>query len=411
MPDFRLGYRPFAEQQAYFRRKVNMPSAAWNDLMHGEHAHGFMAAGVARADVLDALREAVQSAIDNGEGFDAFQRRFDAIVAEYGWIGGAGEKNPAWRARVMYQTNLRTSYMAGRWATLKDFPFLRYQHNTVANPRQQHRDWDGLVLATDDPWWATHYPPNGWGCRCTVTGVGKGRMAALGKDGPDPTPGAGPGDPPPEWAYHPGTAARSMGAAEAFGRKVMSLPPDWRKIALDDAQRRRVDWFADWPGFVEKVNNEIKAGAARPQGAATPLGILPSQVVDALASGRGLNGRVFAAVSPQTALVATTDRAIYHALRGKKFVDRPELRDVFAAALADAPTWIASADAVLWDAAEGVLLFARRRADGNYMTMIARVGFREGRAREPVTATWVRTIELDSADVLRRYVVLDGALR
>ena len=56
------------------RRKVSVSSARWDDLMHGKHAHGLMAAGVACAAVLDDLRRAVQSAIDDGEGFDAFPK-------------------------------------------------------------------------------------------------------------------------------------------------------------------------------------------------------------------------------------------------------------------------------------------------------------------------------------------------
>jgi hypothetical protein len=412
VPDLRIGYRPFPEQQAYFRRKVNMPSARWDDLMHGEHAHGFMAAGVARADVLEDLRQAVQAAIDDGEGFEAFRERFEAIVAAKGWIGGAGDESDArraWRMRTIYHTNLRTSYMAGRWEELQKFPYLRYQHNTVTNPRHEHEAWDGKIIARDDPWWDTHYPPNGWGCRCTVTGVGKGRLAALG--GPDQAPPPGDGDPPPEWASHPGKAARSLPAAESFGRKVMALPPEWRKIALDDAQQRNVQWFADWPGFVDRVGEEIARGATRPQGASTPLGLLPSNVVDTLALGRGLDGRAFAAVAPQSALVATTDRAVYHALRDAKFVDRPQLREVFADALRSAPEWVASADAVLWDPANQVLLFARRDEAGRYMTLVTRIDRREKRAREPAVAAWVRTIETYSAEVLRRYVRVAGELR
>lgn len=413
MPDFRIAYRPFPQQQAHFRRKVNMPSARWDDLMHGEHAHGFMTAGVARMDVLEDIRQAVQAAIDRGEGFPAFQARMRDIITNKGWIGGAGDESDArraWRMRMIYQTNLRTSYMAGRWEELQKFPFLRYQHNTINNPRHEHQAWDGLVLASNDPWWDTHYPPNGWGCRCTVTGVGKGRMRVLGKDGPDAAPGPSEGDPPPEWAYHPGKAARSLPAAESFGRKVMALPPEWRKAVLDDAQSRRVEWFGDWPAFVDTVRSEIAAGAARPQGAATPLGFIPSGAVGVLATGRALNGRTFAPVLPQTALIATTDRAVYHALRDAKFDDRPQLRELFAEAMRTAPEWVARADAVLWDPKLSALLFARKAADGRYLTLVARVDMLEQRSKQPITAAWVRTLDIYGSQALAQFSLISGTL-
>lgn len=34
------------------------------------------------------------------------------------------------------------------------------------NHRVEHQQWDGLALPKDDPFWNTHFPPNGWGCRC-----------------------------------------------------------------------------------------------------------------------------------------------------------------------------------------------------------------------------------------------------
>ena len=34
--------------------------------------------------------------------------------------------------------------------------------------RPLHRAWHGTILNVDDPWWETHFPPNGWNCRCTV---------------------------------------------------------------------------------------------------------------------------------------------------------------------------------------------------------------------------------------------------
>ena len=403
MPDVRIGYRPFPEQQAYFRRKVNMPSARWDDLMHGEHAHGFMVAGVARADVLDELRTAVQSAIDDGEGFEAFRARADDIIRKHGWIGGAGDESEArraWRMRTIYQTNLRTSYMAGRWEQLQAFPFLRYQHNnTVANPREQHQVWNGLVLATDDPWWDTHYPPNGWGCRCTITGVGKGRMRVLGKDGPDPAPDPSDGDPPPEWAYHPGKAARSMGAAESFGRKVMELPPEWRKIALDDAQGRRADWFPDWSTFVRSV-----ADTGRTTGAASPVGFLPDGILDALA--RPVERKhVVAGMNPQSALVAMADRQVGHALRHNTAADRASIVD----ALADLPAWLADPATRVWrQVSPDRVVFGRPLNDGRMLAVYVRLGaqpVRPGRGMR-VESNWVATAEIRAPEEMADYVPL-----
>lgn len=235
-------------------------------------------------------------------------------------------------------------------------------------------------------------------------------MAALGKDGSDPTPGAGKGDPVPEWAYHPGKAARSMPAAASFGAKVMGLPPAWRKIALDDAQQRSVNWFADWPAFVSRVEAEIAAGATRPQGAATPLGFLPAGVIDTLATGQAMNGRTFDPVVPRTALVSAADRGVYHALRDAKFNDRPELRQAFGDAMRGAHEWVASADAVLWDPRKRVLLFARRDENGRYKTLVTRVDLRERRARDPAIATWMRTVETYTVAALRQYSLVAGVL-
>ncbi|MCX8505203.1 MAG: hypothetical protein ORN98_01125, partial [Alphaproteobacteria bacterium] len=31
--------------------------------------------------------------------------------------------------------------------------------------------WHGTILPVDDNWWMTHFPPNGWRCRCSVISV------------------------------------------------------------------------------------------------------------------------------------------------------------------------------------------------------------------------------------------------
>lgn len=211
MPEIRGSFGNFAEAVLYFRRKRTVPTATWRDLWQGQHAQAFTVAGAMQADLLADLREAVDAAITQGETLEDFRSRFDEIVERRGWTGWTGDESQArraWRTNVIYTTNLRTAYQAGRWDTLQSFVYLRYQHNPSPQPRETHQAWNGLILRRDDPWWTTHYPPNGWGCRCSVTGVSEARLRVLGKSGPDAAPPPSAGDPPPEWAYHVGQASR-----------------------------------------------------------------------------------------------------------------------------------------------------------------------------------------------------------
>jgi hypothetical protein len=184
------GSLPFKEQIAFFRAKRNVLTESWTDVWQAEHDHAFMVAGANRIDLVADLRGAVDRAIADGTGLEAFRRDFDQIVAKHGWAYNGGRN---WRTRVIFETNMRTSYAAGRYAQLQALksvaPYWRYRHSdAVAHPRPMHLAWNDLVLHADDPWWDTHYPPNGWGCQCTVAALDKRGLARLGKSGPDTAP-------------------------------------------------------------------------------------------------------------------------------------------------------------------------------------------------------------------------------
>lgn len=184
------GSLPFAEQIAFFRRKLNLPTNSWTDIWQEAHDHAFVVAGANRAELVADFRAAVDKAIAEGATLAQFRKDFDAIVAKHGWSYNGGRN---WRSRVIYETNLRTSYAAGRYAQLQKLkavrPFWRYRHSdAVAHPRPMHLAWDGLVLRADDPWWHTHFPPNGWGCQCGVEALNARDLQRLGKDGPDTAP-------------------------------------------------------------------------------------------------------------------------------------------------------------------------------------------------------------------------------
>jgi hypothetical protein len=189
--------RPFAEQSAYFKQKLALPSQRWDDLLGAAHDHGFIVAGAMKADLVADLKAAVQSAIDQGKTLQWFRGEFETIVQKHGWTGWTGEGSKdgvAWRTQVIYNTNLRTSHAAGRWAQMTDpevlasRPYWRYVHRSHTNPRLEHKAWSGKVLPAMDPWFNSHYPPNGFGCKCTVEAINEREMNHLGKSHVDAVP-------------------------------------------------------------------------------------------------------------------------------------------------------------------------------------------------------------------------------
>lgn len=180
---------PFAEQIAFFRQKLHLPTAAWDDIWQEAHDRAFVVAGAMKADLLADLAAAVEKAIVEGTSIETFRKDFRKVVADNGWQGWTGEGSPggfAWRTRVIYETNLRTSYAAGRWhqltdpATLQMMPYWEYVHNErVLNPRPLHKAWNGLTLPATHPFWKTHFTPNGWGCRCRIVARIKPRPDAI----------------------------------------------------------------------------------------------------------------------------------------------------------------------------------------------------------------------------------------
>jgi len=184
------GRLSFREQIEFFRRKVPLPSDSWTQLYTAGHDHGFVVAGANRENLVTDFMKAVDEAIAQGKSINSFRKNFDQIVAAHGW-DYKGSRN--WRSKVIYQTNLNTSFAAGRRAQLlemtKTHPYWMYVHSdAVRDPRPEHQAWHGMVLRWDDPFWRTHFPPNGWGCQCEVRALTERQARAMGKSGPDTAP-------------------------------------------------------------------------------------------------------------------------------------------------------------------------------------------------------------------------------
>lgn len=218
----KYGSLPFDAQIAFFRKKLALPTRSWTDIWQENHDHAFVVADANKIALVEDLQTAVQKAIEQGATIETFRKDFDRIVSDHGWSYKGGRN---WRTRVIYETNLRTSHAAGRFEQLQQFGFWQYHHSPASeDPRPEHLGWDGLVLPKDDPFWQTHYPPNGWGCKCSVTGMSKARMqrygltpsespkieseiVSVGTRGPNPRTVRVPKGVSPGFAYAPGRDA------------------------------------------------------------------------------------------------------------------------------------------------------------------------------------------------------------
>ncbi len=163
---------PFSDAIGFFRQKVALPTKAWDDLWQGMHSRAFVVAGATKTELLTDLRGAVDKAISKGTTLAEFRKDFDSIVDKHGWNHKGGRN---WRSAVIYDTNLSVAYAAGHHKAMTDpavltaRPYWRYMTSRSANPRVEHTKWYNLVLRYDDPFWKTHRPPNGWGCKCGLT--------------------------------------------------------------------------------------------------------------------------------------------------------------------------------------------------------------------------------------------------
>jgi SPP1 gp7 family putative phage head morphogenesis protein len=79
-----------------------------------------------------------------------------------------------------YEHAVASAQMARKWqdivANKELFPLLEYSTAGDERVRREHATLDGVLLPVDDPFWRRYYPPNGWGCRCSVTSRSEGKI-------------------------------------------------------------------------------------------------------------------------------------------------------------------------------------------------------------------------------------------
>lgn len=255
------------EVTRYFDAKETRPTFDWRDIAPEEHAFAFTVAKSTGYDILDDLRAAVGSAIENRTSFDEFQRGIIETLRDKGWWGKKLEIDPLTgeeklvqlgstrRLRAIYWANTATAHAAGEWERTERnkafLPFLVYELSTAERKRLEHKAWVGIVAPVDDPIWDRLYPPNGWLCQCRVRQISRREAIRLGW-----TEGAGPvvlverpwvnkrtGEThmvpvgiDPGWDTNPGKH-RGRNVSRFLHDKIDAMPPVRQRIAIEDIVR------------------------------------------------------------------------------------------------------------------------------------------------------------------------------
>ncbi len=186
------------EAVAFFGAKGLRPTFSYADMIGKAHDHSFTVAKMMDVDMLSQIRASLDSAMANGTPFREWADTITPILQSGGWWGRKEVLDPLtgapmiaqlgspWRLETIFRTNMQSSYAAGAWqeiAQQAEFaPFLMYDAVDDLRTRPLHASWDRKILPVDSKWWKTHYPPNGYNCRCGVIQLDQEQVDALGME-------------------------------------------------------------------------------------------------------------------------------------------------------------------------------------------------------------------------------------
>jgi len=182
----------------YIKNKKLKPGFSYKDVWHEEHATAFTVAKAMQTDVLSDLHKAVTAAMEKGQSFESFRKNITPVLREKGWWGRKEMLDPVTgktvaaqlgsdrRLKTIYNVNTRSAFQRGQYerTMASDLhPYLMYRVGPSKTHREEHLAWDGLVLPKEDPWWDSHFPPNGYGCKCRTIAVTEARKKKYEAEG------------------------------------------------------------------------------------------------------------------------------------------------------------------------------------------------------------------------------------
>lgn len=174
----------------FLQAKGAQVTGNYTEWLDGQHARAFTVANVAKLDVLQDIQDSLGKALKNGQTLQQWKDGLIPELQKKGWwkrdattaeLQAAGRVDDQGviakgltprRLKTIFQTNMQSAYMAGRYAQMveqaEERPYWQYVAILDAKTRPAHRALNGKVFKYDDAAWGAFFPPNGYNCRCRV---------------------------------------------------------------------------------------------------------------------------------------------------------------------------------------------------------------------------------------------------
>lgn len=180
--------------------------------------------GLASLDQIKTVINLSNKAIESGSTFQEFQK----AVKESGI-----ELSPHHLDNI-FRTNIQNAYAHGIWTQQQENkanrPYLKYSSLTDSRVRPSHLALNNIIRHIDDLFWLTHYPPNGFQCRCGVDALTEAQAKKLGITIDDELPDIQPDN---GWAVSPASYGKQLNDVlqEKIDDALLTNTPLARKLS------------------------------------------------------------------------------------------------------------------------------------------------------------------------------------
>ncbi len=144
------------KQLNFLKMKVPLSKDDYNKLSDKYKNYGFTVARYQEEDKVAEVLDNLIKAKEQGLSYKDFKKSIGKVKID----------------DSVYFQNVRNAQMSAKYQMLTEnidiYPYWQYVAIMDGKTRPSHAQLNGKVYKADDPIWNSIYPPNGFGCRCTV---------------------------------------------------------------------------------------------------------------------------------------------------------------------------------------------------------------------------------------------------